>query len=57
MGSIDWIPIADMPDVLKDGRVLLGWHDIYRNAFTFRAIPDEPVPIGITHVAEINPPH
>lgn len=28
MGSIDWIPIADMPDALKDGReVLVGWWD------------------------------
>jgi hypothetical protein len=23
MGNIDWIPIADLPDALKDGRYLL----------------------------------
>ena len=23
MGHIDWIPIADMPDALKDGRAML----------------------------------
>jgi hypothetical protein len=25
MGNIDWIPIADMPDALKDGREVLLW--------------------------------
>lgn len=25
MGAIDWIPIADMPDALKDGRTFLVW--------------------------------
>ncbi|QNG46162.1 hypothetical protein [Sphingobium yanoikuyae] len=27
MGRIDWIPIAEMPDHLKDGRDLLFWSD------------------------------
>jgi hypothetical protein len=56
MSSIEWVSISEMPDALKDGRVLLGWHDIHRTGVTFRAFPDEPVPTGITHVAEINPP-
>jgi hypothetical protein len=27
MGHIDWIPIADLPEALKDGRRVLVWTD------------------------------
>lgn len=28
MGNIDWIPIADLPDALKDGREVLLWEAV-----------------------------
>lgn len=60
MGNIDWIPIAELPDALKDGReVLLHWpgsaavsvwkNGDWRNFAPYRT--GQP-----THFAEINPP-
>lgn len=30
MGNIDWIPIAEIPDELKDGREVLVWETVVR---------------------------
>lgn len=33
MGHIDWIPIAEMPNALRDGRQVLLWqHDVIAGA-------------------------
>lgn len=45
MGTIDWIPIADLPDALKDGRdVLLFWPD-YRYG-DYREIGSQVIAVG-----------
>lgn len=72
MGSIDWIPIADMPDTLKDGREVLLWETVSRGgsevatwdpadrwAGPKRGVwcsTDGATIHGITHFAEITPP-
>lgn len=66
MGNIDWIPISDLSDALKDGREVLFW-DVWgvperksARVATFSGTDwrdDEGVPIWTpTHFAEINPP-
>lgn len=62
MGHIEWIPIKDLPERLKDERRLLGWCPRTGPCImTVRGITTEtwgpsfknPEP---THFAEINPP-
>lgn len=69
MGRIDWIPLDDLPERLRDGRDLLFWsNDEAVIAFwdTFLDEQDEEYQdwatqegghlVGATHFAEINPP-
>lgn len=69
MGSIDWIPIADLPDYLKDGREVLLWDGDSADVGTWSNTADfghgEPGwsetteggrLLGITHFAELNVP-
>jgi hypothetical protein len=69
MGRIDWIPVEDMPDRLKDGRDLLFWtNDEIEIAIWDRFITGEDEYhygwatregnhfVGATHFAEINAP-
>lgn len=69
MGRIDWIPLDDLPERLRDGRDLLFWsNDEVVIAFwdTFLDEQDEEYQdwatregghlVGATHFAEINPP-
>lgn len=69
MGRIDWIPLDDLPERLRDGRDLLFWsNDEVVVAFwdTFLDEQDEEYLdwatregghlVGATHFAEINPP-
>lgn len=66
MGSIDWIPIADLPEYLKDGRDVLLWSsgsaDVaiwWESGLKGRSgwITPEGVQLGpVTHFAEIDPP-
>jgi hypothetical protein len=65
MGRIDWIPIAEMPAELKDGRDLLGAEGprLCVMAYLDGSGGDDPgwyavreYPVEPTHFAEINPP-
>ncbi len=65
MGNIDWIPIADMPDALKDGREVLfscddghgNWRTIGKWDAEFGWVDDGGAWIEVaTHFAEINAP-
>jgi len=67
MGHIDWIPIAEMPDALKDGREVLLWGDTGANVASWRyggwdngfasEIDGSPFMVeSVIHFAEINPP-
>ena len=64
MGNIDWLPIAEIPDLLKDGREVLAWdsefpepHIVRWNLAAGVFWNDEGVTINPSHAAEINPPH
>lgn len=67
MGHIDWIPIADMRDELKDGRAVLLWEDgrAYIAAWVEtggREVPsfwaaDAGCRVTPTHFAEFNAPN
>lgn len=68
MGAIEWLPIADLPDALKDGREVLLWDGSNADVGIWsiqRWWDDGPGwnetteggPLyHVTHFAEINPP-
>lgn len=68
MGSIDWIPAADIPEALKDGREVLLWeadssgkpHRFGCHTGAFAGghwyVSGEPRHVAVTHIAEINRP-
>jgi hypothetical protein len=59
-GFIEWVPIEDMPEALKDGRDLLVWYMgdplvvLWRNGEWWQ--DGHPAEIEPTYVAEINEP-
>lgn len=62
MGVIEWLPIAEMPDALKDGRDVLVWFGEAAVAFyddvseQWRSTDYSFAEEQTSHFAEINPP-
>jgi hypothetical protein len=56
VGNIDWIPIADIPDALRDGRQVLLWTEDEDKAVASYWLGYWAGMLQPSHFAEINAP-